>query len=296
MSPKRLNQTDPATMLDYLAKLPGVPVDVIDTLRHQFDELQCRANESTEELIRRMTVPPNEPKPAQFSIFPVDRNGTVAAEMFGPRCETSEEAAEWQRKFKGEYSNQYHDFVVLTEADHAARLADQRRRGVVFLTRADAQSADYPAWLAEKGLIDQEHTLARLGLTWRQLRVAERLHLVHSRTMPGVLELVGYPADASLTSEQYAMINHELTLSAAEAAEELRITPEQFNRLRKQAGIKEAGTIAGHTTASGFRTTAYLYRMSDVLSLSGAAEELKRKRQGEKYRNSAIIGVAEAVK
>jgi hypothetical protein len=213
--------------------------------------------------------------------------------MFGPPCVTREQAAEWQRKFKSEYSNQYHDFVVLTKTDHAARLADQRRRGIVFLTRADAQTADFPTWLAEKGLIDQEHTLARLGLTWRQLRVAERLHLIHSRTMPGVLELVGYPADASLSEEQYALINRELTLTAAEAAEELRITPEQFNGLRKQTGIEAAGTIAGHTTTSGFRTTAYLYRLSDVLTLAAAAEELKRKRQGEKQHNNTRIGVLE---
>ena len=280
MNPKHLNQTDPAALLNYLTTLPGVPTDVVNTLRHQFEELQCQANEATEQLIRHITAPSHERKP--FGVFPIDRNGTLGAEMLGPQCVTYEAAAEWQRKLKGEFSSQYHDCIVLTETDHAARLADQRRRGIVFMSRADAQTADYPSWLAEKGLIDQEHMLARLGLTWRQLRVAERLHLIQSRTMPGVLELVGYPADAALTPEQYALINHELTLTAAEAAEELRITPEQFNRLRKQVGIEAAGTIAGHTTASGFKTTAYLYRLSDVLTLGTAADGIQHKRRSEK--------------
>lgn len=289
MNSKRLNQTDPASMLDYLATLPGVPVDVVNTLRHQFAELECQATEATQQLIEYIKAPINATADSEnFGAYPIDRNGTVAAEIFGPSCKTREQAAQWQRKFRVEYSTDFHDFVVMSEAEHTVRLGDQQRRGLVFLTRADAQTADYPAWLADKGLIDQEHMLERLGLTWRQLRVAERLQFVYSRTMPGVLELVGYPADATLTPEQYARINHELTVTAAEAAEELRITPEQFNRLRKKAGIAAVGTVEGHKTASGFRTTAYLYRMSDVLTLADSAEDLKRKHR-EKYNESFAL-------
>ncbi len=132
-------------------------------------------------------------------------------------------------------------------------------------------------WLAENGLVSAETLMGLLGLSDRELRAAEEHNLIPGATRRPWDHASWhtpqyYPANTQLSQAQRAEIAQCTLYSRIQAAERLGITPGQFDRLKKKAGLERAGSY--YSRSSG--QVGYLYRQCDIDSLRSFSKENQR--------------------
>lgn len=147
-----------------------------------------------------------------------------------------------------------------------------------LLTQAEAERPETEAALkilraegdqliANRGLITGEELRAKLGLTdleWKQFDRDHRPYYGHAPA-PAMLLPDGrrmWDPAFTLTDEGRAQLAKATTLTRAQAADLLKITTSQFDRLKKKVGLKH---IDSFKSASGW--VSYLYSLADVMKL-----------------------------
>jgi len=217
-----------------------------------------------------MTI--STPDPDIFGVYLVDPFGVISDSAFGlmhPNRAEAERSASRPRK----HPFKYHTQVVLSEREHAERLAAQLQNNQTMKTDADMQREEFQVWCTANKLIDIQTAFKQLGLTNEQFRLAIAVGLIRPRTFPGPISLEALPADVSVSIQELDALTN---IGANKAAAMLGITKAQFEKLRKKAGIEVVSRF-NFKMPNGIKTSANLYRYTDVKSLQGAADELKAK-------------------
>ena len=159
--------------------------------------------------------------------------------------------------------------LVTTLRQQIERLHEQHKQ--------ELDQARTAQWLAENNLVSAETLMGLLGLRDREMRAAEEHNLIPGATRRpwdhGSWHTPQYyPANTQLSQAQRAEIAQCTLYSRIQAAERLGITPGQFDRLKKKAGLERAGTY--YSRSSG--QTGYLYRQCDIDSLRSFSKENQR--------------------
>lgn len=208
-----------------------------------------------------------------FGVFPVDPYGTVG-DLFGVWHRTMATAEESLIQIRGHYGKNY---TALSRVEHEKRINEQRAAGLTFKTGHDILMAEFDQWLKANHLLRGVDAAANLGVSDKEFKSIVKKGLVKPQMMPNHDNLAGYPANFSLTAEQYQMFANERTLNAHQVAEALGITQKDFNEIRRETNIAHSDQLLGHTVP-GDSGTALLYSRADIENLRPAVEEAKAKR------------------
>src|SRR5260221_1863959 len=208
-----------------------------------------------------------------FGVFAVDINGTVG-DLFGMWHRTLPEAEQHLGQVRGHYGKNY---IALSRVEHETRINEQQASGLVFKTGHDLLMDEFDQWLKENHLVRGVAAAALLGLIDKEFKSAVKKGLFKRQFMPNHDNLVGYPADLSLTQEQHEQFANEHTLNAHQVAEELGVTQKEFSEIKKRSDMAHSPELLGRTVPND-SGTASSYSRADIEKLRPAAEEIKAQR------------------
>src|SRR5258707_14993052 len=116
-----------------------------------------------------------------------------------------------------------------------------------------------------------------INLPDKQFKSVIKRGLIKRKTMHDHSNLVGFPADVSLTKDQHQQLMNEGTLNAHQVAEELGVTQKEFNEIRRLSSLEQANDTPARalTHQAG---NSQLYSRADVEKLRAAGQEVRAKR------------------
>lgn len=214
----------------------------------------------------------NRPARGLFGVFPMDGHGSIA-DHIGGWHHTLEQAEQHLERVTVQNDRSY---VVLSSAEFETRMNAQGDAKIVFKTGHDLLMEKFDAWLKAKGLIRGVKAAAKLGLSDKEFKSFAKRGLVIGKHMPGHADLVGFPADLSLTKEQHHQVLNEIAFNAQEVAEALKLTHKEFNEIRRRFNIMSSDKCLGRTVFSD-SATGLLYSRADIEKLRSAIDKTATK-------------------
>ncbi|SRR5258706_8172716 len=208
-----------------------------------------------------------------FGIIPIDPSGTVGGHV-GIWHHTLAEAEHHLTRVREIYGKNY---IVLSSAEHDTKIREQQASGRAFKTGHDFLMDEFDTWLKDNHLVRGSEAAAKIGLSEKEFKSVTKRGFIKRQHMPDHDNLIGFPADLSLTKEQRQQVTNEYTLNAQQVAEKLGISLKEFVQVKRQADIAHSAEILGRTVPSD-SGTAYIYSRADIEKLRSATEEVKAKR------------------
>ncbi len=205
-----------------------------------------------------------------FGVFPVDLNGTVG-DLVGMWHRSLPEAEQHLKRVK---DHQGENYITLSSTDYEKHVHEQRAAGLVFKTGHDLLMDEFDQWLKDNDLVRGATMAAKLGFTDKGFKSFVKKNLIKSTSMPDHDNLIGYPADFTLTTEQHRQFLNERSLNAHHVAEELGLTPKEFGEVKRRANIAHSDEILGRTIPND-SSTYPLYSRADIEKLRPVAAEVK---------------------
>ncbi|HLY26969.1 MAG TPA: hypothetical protein VKQ72_11560 [Aggregatilineales bacterium] len=205
-----------------------------------------------------------------FGVFPVDPYGTVG-DLVGMWHRTLPEAEQYLKLIR---DHQGKNYITLSSAEHDKQTNQQQAAGLAFKTGHDLLMDQFDQWLKENHMVRGAGVAVKLGLSDKEFKSVVKRGLIERRSMPDHDNLVGYPADFTLTKEQHQQFINERTLNAHQLAEELGLNQKEFSEVRRRSNMAKSDEFLGRTIPNDSGTSP-LYSRADVEKLRSIGEEVK---------------------